>query len=78
MTNEFPPAFLQAHHRIAVEGGGRSGTVAFNGTEYLELLEAAGVRPADLPTIQPVQQHKVWEQVVGPGGAAPPRNPVDP
>jgi hypothetical protein len=68
MMNEFPQAFIQAHQRIASQGaqGGtdaNSKTVAINGTEYLELLEAAGVEPGDFPPIQAVQQHKLWHQV---------------
>jgi hypothetical protein len=63
MMNEFPPAFVQAHHRITAEGGGTTGTVAMNGTEYLELLEAAGVRASDYPPIQAVQQHKLWQRL---------------
>ena len=63
MMNEFPPAFLQAHRRIAREGNGTTGTVAINGTEYLELLEADGVQSEDFPMIQAVQQHKLWQQV---------------
>ena len=63
MMNEFPPAFSQAHHRIAALGGGTRGTVAMNGTEYLELLEAAGIQPSDAPEIQAVQQHKLWRKV---------------
>ncbi len=63
MMNEFPPAFVQAHHKIAAQGGGTTGTVAMNGTEYLELLEAAGVQNNDYPTIQAVHQHKVWQKV---------------
>ncbi len=65
MMNEFPPAFIQAHQRITREGGGTTGTVAINGTEYLELLEAAGVQSADYPRIQAVQQHTLWHQVGG-------------
>lgn len=70
MMNEFPPAFIQAHHRIAAElgdttDGGTSSTVAMNGTEYLELLEAAGVSSQDFPRIQAVQQHKLWKQLDG-------------
>jgi hypothetical protein len=61
MMNEFPPAFAQAHHRIKANTG--TGTVAINGTEYLELLEAAGVKPSHYPVIQAVQQHKVWQRV---------------
>jgi len=62
MMNEFPPAFVQTHQRIAAEG---QATVAMNGTEYLELLEAAGVRQGDLPQIQAVRQHRLWQQVGG-------------
>jgi hypothetical protein len=60
MMNEFPPAFCQAHRRIAAEG---DGTVALNGSEYLDLLEAAGLQPEDFPAIQAVQQHRLWQQV---------------
>ncbi len=63
MMNEFPSAFIQAHQRIAGEGGGSSGTVAINGTEYLELLEASGIQSSDYPQIQAVQQHKLWQQL---------------
>ncbi|MFZ0409192.1 MAG: glycosyl hydrolase family 57 [Cyanobium sp.] len=63
MMNEFPPAFIQAHQRIAREGGGRTGTVAINGTEYLELVAAAGLQAADYPMIQAVHQQKLWQQV---------------
>jgi len=69
MMNEFPSAFIQAHQRLAREGGGSSGTVAINGTEYLELLEASGIQPGDYPQIQAVQQHRLWQQLgsqVGP------------
>ena len=63
MMNEFPPAYTQAHRRIAGQGGDSSDTVAINGTEYLELLEAAGIKASDYPRIQAVQQHKLWQQV---------------
>ncbi|KAF0652257.1 hypothetical protein L107_15257 [Cyanobium sp. Copco_Reservoir_LC18] len=62
MMNEFPSAFLQAHRRLAAEG---VGTVAINGSEYLELLEAAGVGDATFPVIQAVGQHRLWQQVGG-------------
>lgn len=62
MMNEFPQAFIQAHQRIAAEGGG-AGTVAINGTEYLEMLESVGVTAGDFPQIQAVQQHKLWQQL---------------
>jgi hypothetical protein len=63
MMNEFPSAFLQAHQRLAREGGGS--TVAINGTEYLELLEAAGVQPDGFPKVQAVGQHRLWQEVGG-------------
>ncbi len=64
MMNEFPSAFLQAHHTIASRDGDQA-TVAINGTEYLELLEAAGVSAGDFPRIQAVQQHRLWEHLSG-------------
>ena len=59
MMNEFPAAFIQAHQTIASQVDPVS-TVALNGTEYLELLEAAGVEASDYPKIQAIQQHKLW------------------
>ena len=59
MMNEFPAAFIQAHQTIASQVDPVS-TVALNGTEYLELLEAAGVKASDYPKIQAIQQHKLW------------------
>ena len=63
MMNEFPQAFLQAHRKLMGEGGR---TVAINGTEYLELLEAAGVTTEAYPRIQAVQQHKLWQRLDAP------------
>ena len=40
-----------------------SDVVGFNGTEYIELLEAAGVKTGDYPTCQAVGQHKIWQKV---------------
>ena len=37
--------------------------MALNGSEYLMLLEAAGVNEADLPRIQAVGQHRLWQEV---------------
>ena len=70
MMNEFPPAYEQAVQKMAGHGGGVSGTVAINGTEYLEFLDAAGVQPGAYPQIQAVQQHKIWQRV-GPDTATP-------
>ena len=63
MMNEFPSAYIQAHQKIASQAEGNSSTAAINGTEYLELLEAAGVDPTDYPKIQAVQQHKLWNKL---------------
>jgi hypothetical protein len=40
-----------------------SPTPILNVTEYLEQLFAAGIRPADLPVIQPLYQHRIWQQL---------------
>lgn len=63
MMNEFPRDYFKANYEIRAEGGGKVGTVPINGTEYLELIEAAGVNPDDYPEIQAVQQHKIWQRV---------------
>ncbi|MGF1520856.1 MAG: glycosyl hydrolase family 57 [Leptolyngbyaceae cyanobacterium] len=63
MMNEFPSAFKRTWHEMRQHGSGRVGTVGFVGTEYLELLEAAGVRQEDLPECQAVGQYRLWQQV---------------
>lgn len=63
MMNEYPRDLLRVYYEIRDRGDNYSGTVAMNGTEYLELIEAAGVREADFPTCQAVQQHKLWQHV---------------
>ncbi len=62
MMNEFPRDFPRPWQEIR---GQSNGVVGCNGTEYLELLAAAGVREADYPVCQGVQQHKIW-QIVNP------------
>ena len=61
MMNEFPGAFKRAWHEQRQQGN--RGTVGINGTEYLELLAAAGVREDDLPTCQAAGQYRLWEAV---------------
>ena len=63
MMNEFPAAFKQAWQEMARDNGGKTGVVGLNGTEYLELIEAAGCQPEDYPLCQAVGQHQIWEQV---------------
>lgn len=63
MMNEYPRDIFRIYHEIRDSGGHASGVVPLNGTEYLELIEAAGVHPDDYPTCQAVQQHKIWQRV---------------
>ena len=63
MMNEFPPGYKQAWHDMKQNGGGTTGVVGVNGTEYLELIENAGANPEDYPACQPVGQHLIWERV---------------
>lgn len=63
MMNEYPRDFFRIYHEMRDQGGGRTGVVPINGTEYLELMEAAGVNSEDYPTCQGINQHKIWQQV---------------
>ncbi|MEO1134967.1 MAG: glycosyl hydrolase family 57, partial [Cyanobacteria bacterium J06639_1] len=63
MMNEFPRGFMPVWDDIQQNGRGAEGVVGLNGTEYLELIEAAGVSPEDYPTCQAVHQHKIWAKV---------------
>ncbi|KAF3887599.1 MULTISPECIES: glycosyl hydrolase family 57 [Nostocales] len=63
MMNEYPRDVFRVYREIRDSGGNDSGTVALNGTEYLELIEAAGANPDDYPACQAVQQHKIWQHV---------------
>jgi hypothetical protein len=71
MMNEFPGAFHRAWHEMAQQGGGASRVVGLTGTEYLELIEAAGCKPEDYSPCQPVGQHRIWERI--PSGRVEPR-----
>ncbi len=70
MMNEFPRDFQPVWAGIKDNGRTQAGVVGVNGTEYLELIEAAGVNPDDYPACQAVNQHKIW-QVVDPNKATP-------
>jgi hypothetical protein len=68
MMNEFPPKYLEV-----VRACSGSRTPIMNATEYLEQLFATGVQPSDLPAIQPLFQHRIWQQIApgdGPGRLA--------
>jgi hypothetical protein len=58
MMNEFPPKYLD----VIREASG-SDTPPVNVTEYLEYLDAAGVRENDLPAIQPIWQKRIWDRM---------------
>jgi hypothetical protein len=58
MMNEFPSAYRQAVRQFATED-----VVSVNVTEYLELIEQAGVRERALPPCRPVHQGPVFERV---------------
>ena len=58
MMNEFPPMYIQSIQSIGTEG-----TVALNGSEYLEFLQEAGINPADFTPVQPISQHRIWEKI---------------
>jgi hypothetical protein len=61
MMNEFPAAFLQAHRSIGERTGERK-TIAVNGTEYLNWLEANGISETSFPEIQARHQQRIWER----------------
>jgi hypothetical protein len=58
MMNEFPSGYKQAVRRFGTEG-----VVAVNGTEYLELLEQAGVRDRMFPACRPIHQGEVFARI---------------
>jgi hypothetical protein len=72
MMNEFPPKFMQ----VMRESSG-SDTPPMNGTEYLAHLAAAGVRDEDLPAVQPVLQHRIWQRFTGAAGPEAMRATID-
>ncbi|BAZ46081.1 hypothetical protein NIES4102_31090 [Chondrocystis sp. NIES-4102] len=59
MMNEYARDFQPVWYELK----NNQNIVGFNGTEYIELIEAAGVDPDNYPTCQAVGQHKIWQQV---------------
>ena len=59
MMNEYARDFQPVWYELK----DNQNVVGFNGTEYIELIEAAGVNPNDYPVCQAVGQHKIWQQV---------------
>lgn len=58
MMNEFPPVYNIAFGEIGTEG-----VVALNGSEYLEFLKQAGLDEKSFIPVQPVSQHRIWNEV---------------
>ena len=58
MMNEFPSKYIEV-----VRACSGSRTPIMNVTEYLEQVLADGLRPADLPAIQPILQHRIWARL---------------
>ncbi|MFA7676678.1 MAG: glycosyl hydrolase family 57 [Candidatus Omnitrophota bacterium] len=56
MMNEFPEAYKKVFEQV-----GPQGTVALNGSQYLALVESAGLKKEEFIAVQPVSQHKIWE-----------------
>lgn len=63
MMNEFPGMFKRAWHEMRQQGNGQVGTVGCLGTEYLELVAAAGVTPDQFPQCRAIGHHRLWQQV---------------
>ena len=66
MMNEFPEAFRQANRRIR---DSNVQTTALNGSEYLEQLDDLGLKTSELPCIQAVHQHRLWQKAGRSAGA---------
>jgi hypothetical protein len=58
MMNEFPSGYRQAINQFGTEG-----VVNVNGTEYLEMIEQAGVRESMLPAVRPIHQGQVLARI---------------
>jgi hypothetical protein len=65
MMNEFPPCYGQAYNEIGTEG-----VVGMNGSEYLEFVKQAGAQEKDFIPVQPIGQHRIWQQVKASGPGA--------
>ena len=69
MMNEFPSAYERAFEELG-RAGQAGGVAAMNGSEYLAAVAALGVGEDDLPAVQPVWQHRIWQEVDAPGPGA--------
>ncbi|MGQ9658897.1 MAG: glycosyl hydrolase family 57 [Thermochromatium sp.] len=58
MMNEFPPKYIEV-----VRAASHSATPLMNVSEYLEHLFATGIKPSDLPEIQPLFHDRIWSRM---------------
>jgi hypothetical protein len=58
MMNEFPPKYLEVVRECS-----DSRTPILNVSEYLEQLSASGLQPDNLPAIQTLFQHRIWQRM---------------
>jgi len=58
MMNEFPRDYNKEFENI-----GTTGVIALNGSEYLDMLYAKGVKAEDFIPVQPIAQHRIWKQI---------------
>src|SRR5882724_3479657 len=65
MMNEFPSAYERAFEQV-----GGSGVAAMNGSEYLAAVLAQGIDARAFPAVQPVSQHRIWQEMASPGPGA--------
>jgi hypothetical protein len=57
MMNEFPEKYKQV-----ISESSATATPLVNVTEYLEYLDSLGIKESDLPVIQPIFQHRIWQR----------------
>jgi hypothetical protein len=58
MMNEFPGAYKKACREL-----GKEGTVAMNGSEYVEFIRGMGLSEDDLISVQPASQSRIWNEM---------------
>jgi hypothetical protein len=58
MMNEFPSKYFEV---VRLASGTQ--TPLLNVSEYLDELYALGIRVEDLPELQPVHQHRIWQRI---------------
>ena len=58
MMNEFPGMYKQVFGEVGIKG-----IVGMNGSEYLEFMLSAGIKKEQLPKVQPLSQHRIWEKI---------------